>query len=474
MIRQSHEPRVSASLGAPMGPVGAGMMLRRWCLSAAAAGLLSGCAGYRSVPLDQSAPSPLAALTVRADTLSRGAVQVHRFDPSDGLDATEVAMLAITQSPDLKVLRATAKVAQAQSYLAGLLPDPVAGLSEDRPNAGQPGASTALTRSLAWDVGNLVTLAPRLTARRRADEQVNLALLWAEWQTITESRLEFERIQRGRERVARLALEQQTIEPLERSLRAGAAARTAPADLVAQGLAVIADVVRQRVEAQADLVNEEYNLRMLLGLSSSERLDLVGEVGIGAAADAQIERALALLPERRPDLRALAAGYDAQEARVRAAILGQFPAINLGVNRSSDNTGISSGGFSLGISLPLFDGNRGAIRLERASRDQLREEYRQRLLTARAEIARLRDAERLLAAREARLTTVVGELESHAAAAARAFESGNYDWSVFLQLRQNALLTALDLISLRQTLSETRIALTVVLAVDGFDAAPNL
>jgi outer membrane protein TolC len=436
--------------------------------------VLSSCAWYRPLPLENKEPTALASVTVRADTLLPGGVAVHRFDASDGLDATEVAMLAISQSPDLKVLRAASKVAKAQSYLAGLLPDPVVGLSEDRPNSGQPGASIAATRSVAWDVGNLVTLAPRLTARRRADEQVDLALLWAEWQTITESRLDFERIRRGRERVARLVVEQTLVAPLEKGLRAASSARSIPADVAASGLATISDVTRQLAEARSDLNANEHDLRVLLGLATTEPLDLVGEVGVVSATDGELARAVSLLPERRPDLRALAAGYAAEEARVRAAILGQFPAVNFGVNRSSDNTGINSSGFSLSVSLPLFDGNRGNIRLERATRAQLHEEYAQRLLAARADIARLREAERLLAEREARLAPIAGELERHSAAAAKAYEAGTYDWATLLQLRQSALATELDLINLRQTLSETRIGLTALLAVNGFDSGPVL
>ena len=169
--------------------------------------VLSACAAYHALPLDRSPPAHLALLTVPAATLLPGGLKSHPFDPSNGLDATEVAMLAVVQSPDLKVRRAQAQVTRAQAFAAGLLPDPVIGFTRDRPNAGQPGASTAYSRALSWDVASLVTYASRQTARRRTDEQVDLGLLWAEWQTIAGSRLEFVRIQRGRELVARLEAE---------------------------------------------------------------------------------------------------------------------------------------------------------------------------------------------------------------------------------------------------------------------------
>src|ERR1700687_368888 len=143
---------------------------------------LVGCAGYRSVPLPTDTGTLLRDLRVPASTLLPGGLQTHPFDPSDGLDMTEVSMIAIAQSPDLRVQRAKAGVTRAQAFAAGLLPDPVFSMSRDQPSAGQVGATTAYTQGLSWDIGPLVTLAARRTAGRHAIEQVDLDLLWSEWQ----------------------------------------------------------------------------------------------------------------------------------------------------------------------------------------------------------------------------------------------------------------------------------------------------
>jgi len=73
------------------------------------------------------------------------------------------------------------------------------------------------------------------------------------------------------------------------------------------------------------------------------------------------------LAQRRPDLLALQAGYRSQEARVRAAILGQFASITLGITRARDTGSVSTNGFTIGLTLPLFSGNRGEIKIERAT-----------------------------------------------------------------------------------------------------------
>ena len=74
------------------------------------------------------------------------------------------------------------------------------------------------------------------------------------------------------------------------------------------------------------------------------------------------------IEKRRLDLVALEYGYGGQEARLRAAILQQFPKINIGFARAGDNTNVITTGFGVTIDLPLFDRNQGAIAVK-ASRE---------------------------------------------------------------------------------------------------------
>lgn len=68
---------------------------------------LSGCATYQSLPLDDGvAAADWRHLTIDARDMPLPALARHRFDPSDGLDMTEVAMLAVVNNPDLKLARA--------------------------------------------------------------------------------------------------------------------------------------------------------------------------------------------------------------------------------------------------------------------------------------------------------------------------------------------------------------------------------
>ena len=115
-------------------------------------------------------------------------------------------------------------------------------------------------------------------------------------------------------------------------------------------------------------------------------------------------------------------------------------------------------------SLPLFDANRGAIRIERATREQLHEEYAQRLLTARGDIARLLAAQQILASREAELAPFAATLAATAEHASQAYARGATDWTVYLASRQSALAAAVELIAVRESLAQTRIGLATLLA----------
>jgi outer membrane protein TolC len=272
------------------------------------------------------------------------------------------------------------------------------------------------------------------------------------------------RIQSARALVARLEAESAAVQPLAPRLQAALQRGTVTFDVATTGLSAASDVARQLTDARDTLANREQDLRDLLGLATQEPLTLVGEVDVPAVDAAGASRAFETLPQRRPDLRALERGYAAQEATTRAAILGQFPAVNFGITRSRDNTGISSKGIAVNASLPLFNANRGAIRVERATRAQLHEEYSQRLLVAHAEVARLLETQRLLTAREAELAPHAGTLDAAVAHAAAAYDRRTMDWTVYLGLRQSALSAALELIALRQTLAETRIGLATLLS----------
>jgi outer membrane protein TolC len=123
----------------------------------------------------------------------------------------------------------------------------------------------------------------------------------------------------------------------------------------------------------------------LLGLPPATPLRLVPTALPAPPLDA--EALFALARTRRTDLRALEAGYAAEEAAVHKAVLDQFPALGLTVNGNRDSAGNTLVGPAVNFTMPLWNRNRGGIAIERATRAALKAEYDARLFQTRAEIA---------------------------------------------------------------------------------------
>ena len=155
--------------------------------------LLAGCATYQAAPLASKTSLLDSVPHLVVDTASlhfpAGTLMPHTFDASDGLDMTELAMLAVANNPDLQAARDDAGIAQAQAYAAGLLPDPQLALNHDLSNTGGPGATKAFSYGLSYDFGALVSRAATSSAADQEKRKTDLTVLWQEWQVISQARL---------------------------------------------------------------------------------------------------------------------------------------------------------------------------------------------------------------------------------------------------------------------------------------------
>src|SRR6185312_12696778 len=162
---------------------------RRPLLAALAFAALGGCAAYHAKPLsDASDMSPtLTDLKVDVGSLRVAPLKSIVIDPSDGLDPTEVAVLAVLNDPELRAKRAAARVNGAEVFAAGLLPDPQISAGIDRIVAG-PDTQQAYNVSPSIDLTGLIARSYTLAAARFTARQADLDLLWAEWQVAQQAR----------------------------------------------------------------------------------------------------------------------------------------------------------------------------------------------------------------------------------------------------------------------------------------------
>lgn len=425
-----------------------------------ASALLSGCATYHALRLDNGrGQQRVADIKVPVSSMPTPALRTYRFDPSNGLDVAETAMLAVANNPKLKVQRDAAGVAHAQAYQAGLLPDPQLSYQHQHPTRPQGSATNSFTGGLTLNLGSLVTRSARVASARAGARKVDLNLLWSEWQTIAKARTLFDDVYYLRRLTARLQREQSALMPIQASITQALQAGDLTYASASAGLNAASNVANQLSTTQRQLHLAERDLHDLLGLDTSVPLRLTGAPFSVDPDAAQVRNALTDMTQRRPDLLALQAGYKAQQETVRAAILAQFPAITVGLVRESDNGGISSAGFSIGLSLPLFDGNRGKIAIARATRQQLHDTYTVRLLTGRNDIQRLLAD---LASDRAQLKALVAhaaQLAQARQAAASNYAAGRLAWPTYLAIRASSLSTDTTLLTLRQNTHTTAIAL---------------
>ncbi|MEP7186051.1 MAG: TolC family protein [Rhodanobacter sp.] len=436
---------------------------------------LSGCATYSASPLgDGNGAASVAQLTAPTAAMSLATLPPHRFDPSDGLDVTEVATLAVANSPDLRVKRDALGVARAQAFAAGLLPDPQLSAGQDFPRQSGAGLTSAFSLGLTEDITALLTRSMRRAVANSQSRQVNLDLLWAEWQTVAQARLLFDQVLTLRQLQTRLETEQAVLATVDTYINSALQSGNLTYDIASAGLNAGADVQKRLSDNTVLLHQAQSDLHVLLGLAPTAPLDLVGAPYQVAPTSVQLQQALTELPQRRPDLLALQAGYRSQEAKLRAAVWAQFPAINIGFNTARDTSAIYTNGFTLGITLPLFDRNRGNIAIDRATRQQLSDDYAARVLTTRSDMHRLLADITTLTQQRRKLSAHVRQLDKALSAAERSWQAGLLDWPTYLAIRSNALVADLDLLALKQEQLKQSIALEALLGNTDLAAAHPL
>ncbi len=332
---------------------------------------------------------PLTPHLRRATAPVASELRPVRIDPSDGLSPDEAALIAVAVNPSLQAVRDNRGIARSQVIQAGILPNPQVSAQVEAPTDGPTnGTSVAYAVGLSWNLTPLLSVGTAVEAAERQLESVQLDIAWQEWQVAQSARLHAGRlvfIER------RLALAEQSVQAfraqvdvIQRALGEGNA--TILTLSTAQSAMQTASVTRLRVLQERRVAR----LQLLAALGVPPTVDL----GVDANAPLPtwthlpaLESILAELPERRFDLQALRQGYASQDARIRTAVLRQFPPLSVGVVRSAGTGGLGVVGFNVTIGLPAFNRNQGRVALAEATQSQLYDQYLGRVQSARFEVA---------------------------------------------------------------------------------------
>src|SRR5947199_6187667 len=393
---------------------------------------------------------------------SRSAEQLS-IDLRRGIGPDDAATIALYSNPALRAIRYRRRLASAQLIQAGILPNPVVSYARDFVTGGNTsGTVTGYKLTAALEFTALIPFLPKQTASRKSFRSVELDVAWQEWQIAVNARTAVYRVlsldaQTARAREATSGLQQSTdamrkaVDSHEKTVLDLAAVESASQDSRATMLALEQEFEKQRLGLNKILGAEpEANVALRESLSLPTRLTPPAEQDL-----------FDNLESHRLDLLGLRQGMESQDATVRAAILAQFPKMSVAIVKASDTTNVHTTGFAVAVDVPIFDRNQGVIATERATRQRLLDEYNQRLLEARSEIAIAIADIRSLDRDDAVVEETLPLLEKLVDSAQTAIEQRNADVLSYYTARSNLLQKRIQLIKLQEQLLEAHTALEI-------------
>jgi outer membrane protein TolC len=422
---------------------------------------LVACASYKPLPLPAEAKY---ASSLRDLSHSEGPLATR-------LTVTDIAEVALENNLDLRAARAQSGVARAQMLQAGMPPNPSV-MGALLPLVDGPGVTTAYNTGLTYDFKSLVTLSARRRSAEQAAHQVDAQILWQEWQVVGQARLLAVDIMQGERSRKLLAQARDLLSRRVDLVRRALAAGNTTLVTLAPDVAALQSIVTQAKDLDRLQLQRRHQLNALLGLVPDASLPLAERPDLPSYDGAAVLRSLPSLAARRPDLVALRFGYAAEDEKLRAAILAQFPNLTIGVTGGSDNSYIRNFGPQITLELPIFDRNQGNIAIERATRQRLHDEYAARLSAADGQVRAMVSEIALLSSQldVARRDAVL--LRRSAAEATAAFNDGNLDERSYVDFVSAELAKEQEILSVEQSILEQQIAVATLVGA-GMPRAAN-
>ena len=431
--------------------------------------LLHGCAVYHPLALDEAsiagklAPPDLQTIRIAAREIRHPILKPMDFNASDGLSPDEAAILAVLANLKLRAARDQRELAQAQLLQAGILPNPQLSYALGIPTGGATeGTVNAYNFDFNWELKSILSRGANVSAAKENAASVDLDVAWQEWQIAEAAKLHVYHLHFFDQQLAIAGREQKSLaENFDRIKRAFALGFVTRIDLAAAD-AALAKMRSTVLTAEQQREEERLALNQSVGFGDGRNLPIEKNFAVPSATVLPPSAELSAgIEQRRLDLLALKRGYEAQEQRLRAAILGQFPKISIGFQRARDNSDVITTGFGVTIDIPLFDRNQGAIAVENATRTRLFDEYVARLVEARGEVARLTagidSLNRQIDATQALIPTLQNLIESYRT----ALLQGNADVLTYYNARADLVAKQLDVVDLNRQLADMYVALEI-------------
>jgi cobalt-zinc-cadmium efflux system outer membrane protein len=397
----------------------------------------TGCGAYRRKPIvDRQVLRDLQAIRLEGlgEVEGKPDQKAPKISSSEGLSADEAVVVALYLNPDLRAFRKEKGVAEGELLTARQFPNPeiqasvlanlpgsgvgigantlAAILSPLRP--GERGARVALAQARIEEIKSQVSAEEW---RFTAEVKKGYLTLWA-----SEEQLKIQDTSvRLQERIMKFFRDKRDL---------GDASRL---DLNLVNLEYT-QALLQREAATNERDRARQALLAVLGLPPLYNLKLKAATDPIAYKPFQVEPATleTFMIERRPQLAAAKQEYEQAEQTLRLAYIQRIPWFRLGPSYERESGGgegtTNRLGLGVGIDLPLFNRNQGAIVSLEAARDKLREGFTAKVHTARV---KMNEAYRSLRAQERLIRlyqdSIKPTLEENAELTESGFQLGEFN-----------------------------------------------
>lgn len=424
-----------------------------------------GCAVYHPLPLEKNPhASRISRLVIMSKRINHPILKPVKIDLRDGISPDEAALLAVAGNPELRALRDQMGIVKAQLIQAGLIPNPSFSYDIEKPTGGRKEeAVKGFEFGVNFDLSSLVSKGARIEEAKSKLKSVEISIAWREWQVAEAAKLHTLRLfwigKMLPLSIEEVSLLRKNLELTEKALR--------------MGLKNCNDIEIARKEYQSaklSLINlkneyerERLALNRTIGIPPGKILSLQREINFprwdSLPNSKQILRGI---ENRRLDLLALRIGYKSQEARLRAAVLSQFPGLSIRFARARDVENVLTSNFGISIELPFFKGKRGKIELEKATRKKLYDEYNFRVFEARSDVVRIIKDMKFLKSRIRTKKSYI-KTQAHLVSVLKdALAKGESDIFSFYSARKELIEQRLFLLRLKERLSELALTLELV------------
>lgn len=373
--------------------------------------LLAGCAHYQPLPESALAPAELTP-------------------PDHAWTLAEATRFALEHNPTLIESKTRLELARRDAGLAKVPPPLGLGFSLDHP--WEQGLFNAFSLSVSQDLNFWLKQAPRNKAIESRLQQAILNQRWQAWQLAAAVQQQYLNLwyqqAQGQLIDGQIAW---TAQRLNAEFSASAAGLIT-SDTRALLQANLAQWQQAAAASNMQLIKDRVQFNGLLGITADAPVNLTTPPAEALPSQALSPSSIA----QRPDLLALKAAIDEQDAHYRQALIDQFPSISLGLTRAQDTSKVQTIGVGINLVLPTFDGNRHAIAVAKTSRRLATDQYRSRLMQVRTDFEALVQKRAELQRSQAEIQKNLPALRSELTTAEQAMAQGMISANTVDTLRQ--------------------------------------